>query len=539
MAKGDFKKRYDELLSTRDYRGLADLLRNSNYDSYDARNRAYSMADKFEEEADITDRLLEGSTQKQRDAYNFVANGPTKSLDHNVETDYYSKTFSDAWNGMANDSNEIILTNIGENALNGFIQGSGINLDNFSSYGITRGNNTISIKTDNNNKIAIYKGIDNVIKQYVEGVNSGIYNDRTYYNEAVNHFINIYNTNAYKNRNQNEFSPGIINPFITLRNTVEEANNSYYEVMTKTNPYILQSVVTGYMGEDDKQLQQAFSAGAMDLQTFKEARSLLEEKYNRILQTKDLSQYNVYTMNEDNNGSHLLEKLEDNILKAQLDEEINLAMAENRLHFSHASNGLMYGTMITIDQRQDTKKNPMEEYPTRRFFVQDLFKSEAENSLRQDTQSDAMLQYARHQTYGHIYRAKDGGRIENWDGMLDAAQYTDEYGNSRIISKAEILDIMDNDIITRRLIDYYKRANLRSNINGNLYTEEGYQVFGGNKFDYNVLITNIKQKSIQAMAAKYGNPNSDYVKVKANKLASTIIQMLGLDLTDDESLENK
>lgn len=529
MAKGDFDKKYNELLSIHDYRGLASLLRNTKYDSQDARNRAFSMAEKYEEEADIADKILGSATETQKAAYNFLAFGPNKPQEGYA--DVYTKDFADSWNSMA-DENGVIkfrtITQNGKDLLDYFVDGSGIPLDKFESLGLVRGNDgIISVKTDNPNKMEIYNGLKEMLvgveKAYI-GYNSG-YPDYTPHNPGIEEIIPVSWTIKDKTAPHNEFYGGTEHPFNSMSKTIEQANVEYDNLMSEQTPYVLQTMVTGYMGEDDKQLQEAFAQGAMDLQTFKEARAILEEKYNRLLQTSSLTQYQVWTTDEDNNGSQFLVELKDNIEKAAINDEINLAIADGRLHYSHASNGLAYGTMIVIDQKYDNKGNAISEHPARRFFVKDLFKSEAENSLRQDTQTDAQLQYAKHQTYGHTYRAKDGGRLENWDGSSDSAIYIDEFGNERAVSKAEILNIMDDDIITRRMLDYYRKANAR-NSKGRNYTEEGFQVYGNTGIDSDVLHDNVSKKALAVMSAKYGDPNSDYVKMKANKLTSTIMRIL-------------
>ena len=56
-----------------------------------------------------------------------------------------------------------------------------------------------------------------------------------------------------------------------MDNVVKEANDSYANLFNVKNvkPYLNEMIVTGYMGEDDRQLQQSFSAGLIDLQSFK------------------------------------------------------------------------------------------------------------------------------------------------------------------------------------------------------------------------------------------------------------------------------
>lgn len=545
MAKGDFDKKYNELLSVHDYRGLATLLRNTSYDSQDARNKAFAMAERYEEEADIDDKILGGASDKQKAAYNFISYGPHKLEDGSQ--DEYSRGFSEAWNAMANSDGYIHIqthykltgtgidfkekTLVDEDYLDLFSEGSGIPIDDFNEYGIIRGKNgELLVSTDNPYKINIYNGIKNAVDTYYNNYvqNNGhdlILTKDNYYNRILPE--KYFDSELYKNKftYTDGYTGYSIHPINNMNKAIEQANVEYDNLMSEQTPYVLQTMVTGYMGEDDKQLQEAFAQGAMDLQTFKEARAILEEKYNRLLQTSSLTQYQVWTTDEDNNGSQFLVELKDNIEKAAINDEINLAIADGRLHYSHASNGLAYGTMIVIDQKYDNKGNAISEHPARRFFVKDLFKSEAETNLRQDTQVDAQLQYAKHQTYGHIYRTKDGGRLENWDGSSDSAIYVDEFGNERAVSKTEILNIMDDDIITRRMLDYYRKANSKDS-KGRNYTEEGFQVYGNGGIDSDILYENVSKKAIAAMSAKYGDPNSDYVKMKANKLTSTIMRIL-------------
>lgn len=517
MNKQEFQQEYDRLTSINDYRGLAVLLRNTNFKTDSTRERALRMADEYDEQADIDDKLLENATQEQKDAYYFISNGPQKSLDDNIPTDSYSRRFAEAWNNLADDDNIIRIYTNGV-YLDHFLEGSGISKDELSNYGITlTKNNVLEFTTDNTNKIKIYKGLESMSNnRWRHPSNVGL----------IGASIPSNYTFVHSDKKERQFDE--------LINLNKEANEMYSSVMDKQSPYVLQTIVTGYMGEDDKRLQELFAAGGIDLQTFKEARSLLEEKYNRLLQNSSLTQYDVYGANVDNNGSEFLSKIDSSVERAKLDDEINQAMVDGRLHFAHASNGLAYGTMITIDQKLDKKGNPDDMFPSRKLFVKDLFKSEAENRLRDDTQTDAQLQYARHQTYGHTYRGKDGSTLENWTGYGDSADYKDEYGNVEHISKAEILNIIDDDIITRRLIDYYKKA-LYKNSNGWYYTKESKTIFGNRQSDKqdeinNLIIDNIKQSAINAMSQKYGNNGTDYVNLRANKLASVIMQNLNLNL---------
>lgn len=531
LNKADFLNKYSQLKANNDYRGIAALFREYDYEgNEELKNRALHIADEYEEQADIDDKLLSNATDRQKAAYRFLSSGPVNTMDPNTQDNYYSKPFADAWNAMASSDGYIHIQThynldvtginfqkkriVDEDYLDKFSEGSGISIEDFKEYGITRGKDgELLIATDNPNKIQIYKGIKAIIDNGDANTLERVLPSKKFDNDTFrNNFV------------KNDYYLGSVvrHPFNTMDDIVTDANKSYADIMQDTKPYILQTVVTGYMGEDDKQLQQAFAAGAMDLSTFKEARKLLEEKYNRVMENVDLTQYQIWSMGEDNNGSRVLQEVKDNIQRAALNDEMLLALAEGRLHYSHASDGIHYGTMITIDPKRDKNGNLIEEHPGQRFFVKDLFRSEAENSLREDTQVDAQLKYSKHMTYGHTYRTKEGGRIENWDGSSDTAEYTDNFGNKQILSKAEVLDLIDNDIIERRLIEYYKKATAR-NSRGHQYTTEAYQVFGSDENNNAALIDNINKKALQVVAAKYGDPNSEYVKTKAMQLATRII----------------
>ena len=450
----------NELLRVNDYRGVASSLRNHTYDSDEDRDEAYKLAERYEEQADIEDKLLGSASPSQKAAYRFLSGGPKLTGD-DEEDNYYTKPFGDAWTNMSDKDGNITLNTVvdGHEFIDDFCEVSGISIDKFEEYGIKRGKDgTISFTRDNPNKIAIFKGINGLVNR-----GKDYYTQRASYDEPMTRENIMQHTGPghspllfsdataerifvgkfFQNHKQ-------VKAYQQLGAITNKANEEYAAIMAtkEIQPEIMQTVVTGYMGEDDKQLQLAFSAGAMDLSTFKEARKLLEEKYNRMMQTTSLTQFEIWSMNDENKGSHLLQEVTDNIQKAALDEEMKLALAEGRLHYAHASNGIDFGTMITIDPKYDKKGNPIEEHSAKRFFVKDLFRSQAENRLRDDTQIDAKLKYNKHALYQHTYRAKDGARLENWSN--NTAEYVDNFGNRRLVGQGEILDIIDNDIIERR-----------------------------------------------------------------------------------------
>ena len=518
----DFSRVYSDLLSRHRYRDLVGLLSSTTFNDDNTRDTATKLMEKFQEQADIEDKLLEGADDNTKRAYRFITTGPIAS---DISTDESnplynspSSRFMRGWNSLVDENdNNISIKFSNENQYNKFIESLGGNEREIRNKGINLGSEyTISFKSDINDKIGVYTALSKSgLKEELDlKLKTSLYADPGIQHD-VSPDIN------YLNKAEQKFYKSIT----AMDNVVKEANDSYANLFNVKNvkPYLNEMIVTGYMGEDDRQLQQSFSAGLLDLQSFKAMREILEEKYNRVLQTKSLSQYDVWAMNEDNEGSQVLEPLEDNIAKSEIDVEINQAIADGRLHYSHATNGLDIGTMLVIDPKVDKDGKVVEGSKTIRLFVKDLFKSQAENALRDDTQITAQRQYAKHQTYGHIYRSADGGTINNWDQATDSAVYTDKNGVTQNVGKAQILDILDNDAIAKRMIEYYDIAT-KVDSNGNGYTEEYFKVFGSGGWSATNFYNNVAAKCMAAMASKYKGQSEEFIKYKANELISTVLK---------------
>ena len=529
----DFSRVYSDLLSRHRYRDLVGLLSSTTFNDDATRDTATKLMEKFQEQADIEDKLLEGADDNMKRAYRFITTGPIAS---DISTDESnplynspSSRFMRGWNSLVDENdNNISIKFSNENQYNKFIESLGGNEAEIRNKGVNLGSEyTISFKSDINDKIGVYTALSKSgLKEELDlKLKTSLYAE-----PGIQH--NIRPDINYLNKAEQKFYKSIT----AMDNVVKEANDSYANLFNTKNvkPYLNEMIVTGYMGEDDRQLQQSFSAGLLDLQSFKAMREILEEKYNRVLQTKSLSQYDVWAMNEDNEGSQVLEPLNDNIAKSNIDVEINQAIADGRLHYSHATNGLDIGTMLVIDPKTDDNGKVIEGSKTIRLFVKDLFRSQAENALRDDTQITAQRQYAKHQTYGHIYRSADGGTIDNWNQATDSAIYTDKNGVTQNVGKAQILDILDNDVVAKRMIEYYNLAN-KVDKDGNGYTEEFYKVYGGNGFNSKTLYDNISARAYAAMAKKYEGQSKEFINYKAQELISTILKGMGVDFENDIS----
>lgn len=517
----DFATTYSDLLSKHNYKGLVGLLSSTEFKDNATRKTANELKRRFQEQADIEDKLLEGTDDNTRKAYNFITTGPSANEistdENNPLYNSFSSRFMRNWNALADKDNNINIQFYNEDDYNNFISSLGGNENDVRKKGININSNySISFASDINDKIGVYNALKN--SGILEHLKTEIYN--TGYNEP-----GIIKSKGSA-KNLSEEKRKLYLNMTEMESTVNEANALYTELFEAKafKPYINEMIVTGYMGEDDRQLQQSFSAGLIDLASFKEMRTILEEKYNRVLQTKSLSQFDVWAMDEDNEGSQVLKQLDDPIMKNELDIEINQAMADGRLHYSHATNGTDIGTMIVIDPAVKDG-NIVEDSKPRRLFVKDLFRSQAETALRNDTQTAAQMEYAKHQTYGHIYRTSDGGTINGWTGQSDSAIYKNKFGVEQIIGKADILDIIDNDIIAKRMIDYYDLAT-EVDANGNGYTQEYFKVFGNGGWNATNFYNNVAAKCTAAMANKYKGQSEEFIKYKANELISTILRNL-------------
>ena len=517
----DFATTYSDLLSKHNYKGLVGLLSSTEFKDNATRKTANELKRRFQEQADIEDKLLEGTDDNTRRAYNFITTGPSANEisadENNPLYNSFSSRFMRNWNALADKDNNINIQFYNEDDYNNFISSLGKDENDARKKGININSNySISFASDINDKIGVYNALKN--SGILEHLKTEIYN--TGYDEP-----GIAKSKG-QIKNLSEEKRKLYLNMTEMESTVNEANTLYTELFEAKafKPYINEMIVTGYMGEDDRQLQQSFSAGLIDLASFKEMRTILEEKYNRVLQTKSLSQFDVWAMDEDNEGSQVLKQLDDPIMKNELDIEINQAIADGRLHYSHATNGTDIGTMIVIDPAVKDGKI-VEDSKPRRLFVKDLFRSQAETALRNDTQTAAQMEYAKHQTYGHIYRTSDGGTINGWTGQSDSAIYKNKFGVEQIVGKADILDIIDNDIIAKRMIDYYDLAT-EVDANGKGYTQEYFKVFGNEGWNATNFYNNVAAKCTAAMASKYKGQSEEFIKYKANELIGIILRNL-------------
>ena len=160
----DFSRVYSDLLSRHKYRDLVGLLSSTTFNDDATRDTATKLMEKFQEQADIEDKLLEGADDNIKRAYRFITTGPTASDistdESNPLYDSPSSRFMRGWNSMADDNGNINITFNDEHEYNTFIKSLGGSEAKVRSKGIDLGSNySISFKSDVSDKIGIYNAL--------------------------------------------------------------------------------------------------------------------------------------------------------------------------------------------------------------------------------------------------------------------------------------------------------------------------------------------------------------------------------------------
>ena len=180
----DFATAYSDLLSKHNYKGLVGLLSSTEFKDNATRKTANELKRRFQEQADIEDKLLEGTDDNTRRAYNFITTGPSANEisadENNPLYNSFSSRFMRNWNALADKDNNINIQFYNEDDYNNFISSLGGNENDVRKKGININSNySISFASDINDKISIYNALKN------SGIleNLKIELDNTEYNE--------------------------------------------------------------------------------------------------------------------------------------------------------------------------------------------------------------------------------------------------------------------------------------------------------------------------------------------------------------------
>ena len=128
----DFSRVYSDLLSRHRYRDLVGLLSSTTFNDDNTRDTATKLMEKFQEQADIEDKLLEGADDNMKRAYRFITTGPIASdISTNESNPLYnspSSRFMRGWNSLVDENdNNISIKFSNENQYNKFIESLGGN----------------------------------------------------------------------------------------------------------------------------------------------------------------------------------------------------------------------------------------------------------------------------------------------------------------------------------------------------------------------------------------------------------------------------
>ena len=221
----DFATTYSDLLSKHNYRGLVGLLSSTEFKDNATRKTANELKRRFQEQADIEDKLLEGTDDNTRRAYNFITTGPSANEistdENNPLYNSFSSRFMRNWNALADKDNNINIQFYNEDDYNNFISSLGGNENDVRKKGININSNySISFASDINDKIGVYNALKN------SGIleNLKIELDNTEYNEP-----SIPNPNTGINNLSEEKRKLYLN-MIGMESTVNAANALYTEL---------------------------------------------------------------------------------------------------------------------------------------------------------------------------------------------------------------------------------------------------------------------------------------------------------------------
>lgn len=523
----DFMTKYNELSKAYDYRGLSDLLKNTSYKDDEFKYNAIKFANELSNQADIQDALFEKYDDSYKEAFDFITLGPRKRSDGTM--DQFSEQFTENWNKLfdGNSTKEFDFSNYGDSTvtdiLTEFCQAGELDITNLGKYGIKRTGKGISIPSDSPYMTNIFEGLSAIQENHKS------YDDILYDWLGFN---NIRNTNLRFNLKHILPPMSDVNSYynkdkeyiLSMKHVYDKAMDKYDRMLSEEKPYISELMTSSVMGEDHRILNEQFATGKINNTTYNAALKQLQDHYKNIILTSSLTQYNIYGMDEDNRGSEYLVPIKDNITKSELNKQIIQAIADDRLTFTTAGNGMMFGTVMVIAPKLNTDGKEVKGYPYLRLFVEDLFRSEAESTMRKDTKVAAVTKYVQHQTFNNIYRLNDDSTITEWDQNSDTALYTNPEGVPIRLHKEQLLEIIDDDIIAEQISDMYIKALFKKN--GKYYTQEALTLFPDGKYNRNKLFESILGYSSYISEQRNPNADPDTIAYQSLNIAKRILKIL-------------
>ena len=239
----------------------------------------------------------------------------------------------------------------------------------------------------------------------------------------INDDEHILSSTERANRDYNYVNPTFnaeVNPIMEMNSLIEDATKRSKEPIenARKKPTTASSLVMPYNGNARAQLEQMLSAGQIDEKTYNTSVKSLDESYNNIIAGTSFANMKIYgnpteyDKDEDNTTLKEYSTKENGVAEENIKSALNDG---NRLKYQAAIIGDKVGTMITILPKANEKGEIEDNNHEKQYFVQDLFKGEAESAFNSDTKTRAAVELNAMQTYNYTNKIPGVGTIESVD----------------------------------------------------------------------------------------------------------------------------
>ena len=209
------------------------------------------------------------------------------------------------------------------------------------------------------------------------------------------------------------------NPIMEMNDLITHANKIAEEpIANSKKPVSSSSLVMPYNGNARAQLEQMLSSGQIDEKTYNTSVKSLDESYNNIIAGTSFANMKIYgnPAEFDKDGDNNTLREYNSQENSAAEENIKSALNDgDRLKYQAAVIGDKIGTMITVLPKANEKGEIEDNNHERQYFVQDLFKGEAESAFNSDTKTRAAVELNQMQTYNYANKVPGVGTIENVD----------------------------------------------------------------------------------------------------------------------------
>lgn len=458
-------KIYEDYKNNRDYDGLYNYLSTFTPKDLQSYRKHQAYLDDIKKQADIQRAILEQlqDDPKTRDAYHFTqamnGNGVIPHKDINNPNDK-GNFWGDSYNALVNDLKVISdhhIANKGdaissimfefsnEDEYDTFLNKSGlgeqkdetltVNVDhNTGKYNITVPRSNIRLTTYfNAAKQSFKKSYKNIAPYYVTSaeayVINAIPNNPNYI--VMSRISGITDKGVVVPGNSFNYSN--LDKLNTLK---EQAANIQQKAIDGTMSYSGEEelVVTEFMGIDHAKMRQSYQAGIIDESRYNSWVNARKKSYDNQLRLVSLAKYKVYASDDDSKSA--IVKPVDSTKAYELNQELLVAIDQNRVAYAAAMVGGELGTYITISPKVDSHNNIEKgEYAkSRRMFIPGLFKNTCDESFKQNTKQRAVVDNQQLKRFNYGTRLADGSFV-GYDKRYGAyKKVIDDQGNEIKVS---------------------------------------------------------------------------------------------------------